>query len=69
MDNISELSFEQAFDQLDEVLAQLESGQLTLEEQVTISEKGKLLATRCQELLDSAELRIKKLADDGTLSE
>ncbi|MEM9952281.1 MAG: exodeoxyribonuclease VII small subunit [Chloroflexota bacterium] len=69
MDNINELSFEQAFDQLDEVLAQLESGDLTLEEQVTMSEQGKLLATHCQKLLDSAELRIKKLESDGTLSE
>lgn len=68
METINELSFEQAFDQLDNVLAQLESGELSLEEQVTMSEKGKLLASRCQELLDNAGLRIKKLENDGTLS-
>lgn len=69
MDNINELSFEQSFDELEDVLAQLESGELSLEEQVTISEKGKLLAVRCQELLDNAELRIRKLESDGSLSD
>ena len=68
MDNINELSFEQAFDELEDVLAQLESGELNLEEQVTMSEKGKLLAARCQKLLDDAELRIRKLADDGSIT-
>jgi len=68
METINELSFEAAFDQLEDVLAQLESGELSLEEQVTMSEKGKLLASRCQNLLDNAELRIKKLESDGTLS-
>lgn len=69
MNNINELSFEQAFDELDRVLAQLESGDLSLEEQVTMSEKGKLLASHCQTLLDNAELRIKKLESDGSLIE
>lgn len=69
MDNINELSFEQAFDQLEAVIAQLESGELSLEDQVIMSEKGKLLSARCQILLDNAELRIKKLEGDGTLTE
>ena len=68
MDNINELSFEQAYDQLEDVLAQLESGELALEESVAMYEKGKLLSARCQTLLDNAELRIKKLDDDGSLS-
>lgn len=69
MDNINELSFEQSFDELEDVLAQLESGALSLEEQLTISEKGKLLALRCQKLLDDAELRIRKLEGDGSLTD
>ncbi|MGB7341387.1 MAG: exodeoxyribonuclease VII small subunit [Phototrophicaceae bacterium] len=69
MDNINELSFEQAFDQLEDVIAQLESGDLSLEEQVMMSERGKLLSARCQVLLDNAELRIKKLEGDGTFTE
>ncbi len=69
MEPINELSFEQAFDQLEEVITQLESGELSLEESVTLYERGKQLSARCQELLDSAELRVKKLNDDGTLSD
>ena len=69
MDNIEELSFEQAYDQLEDVIAQLESGELSLEDSVTLYEKGRHLSQRCQNLLDNAELRIKKLAEDGSLSE
>jgi exodeoxyribonuclease VII small subunit len=36
---------------------------------VTLYERGKQLSRRCQELLDSAEVRVKKLADDGSTSE
>ena len=68
MDNISELSFEKAYDQLEDVIAQLESGELSLEDSVGLYEKGRQLSKRCQELLDNAELRIKKLADDGSLT-
>lgn len=69
MDNISELSFEKAYDQLEEVIAQLESGELSLEDSVDLYEKGRQLSTHCQQLLDNAELRIKKLADDGSLTD
>jgi len=69
METINELSFEQAFDQLEDVITRLESGELSLEESVTLYEQGKQLSARCQELLDSAELRVKKLAEDGTLTD
>lgn len=69
MDNIDELSFEQSYDQLEDVIAQLESGELSLEDSVMLYEKGRQLSQRCQQLLDNAELRIKKLADDGSLSD
>ncbi len=69
MDTINELSFEQAFDQLEDVIARLESGELSLEESVTLYEQGKQLSARCQQLLDDAELRVKKIADDGSVTE
>ncbi|MCA9913605.1 MAG: exodeoxyribonuclease VII small subunit [Anaerolineae bacterium] len=68
METINELSFEQAFDQLEEVIARLESGELSLEESVTLYEQGKQLSARCQQLLDDAELRVKKIADDGSIT-
>lgn len=69
METINELSFEQAYEQLQATLEQLESGELSLEDMVAITEKGKLLSARCQTLLDNAELRIKKINDAGVLSD
>ncbi len=69
MPEIKDLSFEEAYQQLEDVRAQLESGQLSLEQSVTMYEQGKLLSAHCQNLLDNAELRIKKLENDGSLTE
>ncbi len=65
--NDQTLTFEQAFAQLEEIVARLESGDLTLDESVTLYEQGQKLARLCGEMLDSAELRIKQLGADGTI--
>jgi exodeoxyribonuclease VII small subunit len=61
------MSFENAFEALETIVAQLESGELSLEESVTLFERGRKLSTHCQTLLDQAELRITQLDDDGNL--
>ena len=68
MPTINELSFEEAYSQMEAVVAKLESGEMSLEESVSLFEEGKQLAAHCQSLVDKAELRVKKLSDDGTLS-
>lgn len=65
MNAISELSFEAAYAELERIIAQLESGELPLEESVTLYERGRQLAERCQTALDQAELRVSQLAGDG----
>jgi exodeoxyribonuclease VII small subunit len=67
MEKISELSFEAAYTRMAEVIEQLESGSLTLEESVELYESGRRLAAHCQQLLDEAELRIRRITSDGTL--
>jgi exodeoxyribonuclease VII small subunit len=67
MTNPNDLTFEQAFAQLESIVARLESGELALDESVTLYEQGQKLARLCGEMLDSAELRVQQLADDGTL--
>lgn len=62
------LSFEQAYAQLQEIVAQLESGDLSLDESVDLYARGQALATRCGTLLDSAELRIQEITDDAESS-
>ena len=59
-----ELTFEQAFEELQEVVAGLESGELSLEDSLRLFEKGQALAERCGQLLEQAELRLKQLVPD-----
>lgn len=68
MSLISDLSFETAYAELDGIIARLESGELPLEDAVALYERGRQLAAHCQALLDSAELRVSQLNDDGTLT-
>jgi len=60
-DDTQEMSFEQAFSTLQATVMRLESGELTLEESVALYELGRQLSTRCQALLDAAELRVKRV--------
>lgn len=66
-DDIQSLSFEQAYNQLQETVQQLEAGNLSLKESITLYEEGMALAKQCSLLLDQAELSIKKLTPAGDL--
>ena len=68
MDDINALSYEQAYSELNDLVARIETGDLPLDESVRLYERGRLLAGHCQKLLDAAELRIQRLNDDGSLS-
>ncbi len=59
-----EPSFEELYRRLEEVVARLEAGGLGLEEALALYEEGMRLARRCQEILDTAELRITRLRDE-----
>ncbi len=67
MSTIDELSFEDAFDELENIIARLESGELSLQESVDLFQRGRELSERCQTLLDEAELRVNKLTDEGEM--
>jgi exodeoxyribonuclease VII small subunit len=60
-----EPTFEQAFEELREVVEQLEAGDLPLERSLALFERGQALAGRCAELLDTAELRVKTLTGEN----
>lgn len=57
----AELPYEQAFRELEAVVHQLEAGEQPLEETLAMFERGQLLAARCAELLETAELKLKTL--------
>lgn len=52
-----ELSYEQARDELVEVVRRLEAGGTSLEDSLRLWERGEELATICQRLLDGARAR------------
>ena len=52
------LSYEEARDELVDLVAELESGQSTLEESLALWERGVVLAKICQEWLDGAKAKI-----------
>jgi exodeoxyribonuclease VII small subunit len=54
-------NFEQALDELEKVVKQLESGDLPLEETLTLFERGVALSDSCRKQLDTAETRIEVL--------
>jgi exodeoxyribonuclease VII small subunit len=54
----AELGYEAARDELIDVVKQLESGGLTLEQSIALWERGEQLATICQTWLDGARARL-----------
>jgi len=55
------LSFEEAFEELEDLVRQLEAGDLTLAESLALFERGQALAARCQQQLETAELKVQQL--------
>lgn len=61
MTEIENLTFEEAFAKLEEIVKELEGGGLALEESLNLFERGQALAAHCGVQLDAAELKIKQL--------
>jgi exodeoxyribonuclease VII small subunit len=59
-----QLSYEEARDQLVEVVRTLEQGGTTLAESLTLWERGEQLARICQTALDGARARLDAVLDD-----
>jgi len=59
---IEDLTFEQAFKELEATVAKLEDGDLSLEESLALFERGQRLGAHCSRLLEQAELKVTELA-------
>lgn len=55
---MSDLTYEQARDELIKVVAELEQGSSSLEESLALWERGEALAGRCEEWLVGAKARL-----------
>ena len=58
---ITDLTFEEALKQLEEIVQRLEKGQVDLEDSIAIYEKGTALKAHCEAKLKDAEARIEKI--------
>lgn len=66
-DDINAMSFEDAMKELEATVGKLETGEATLEESITLYERGAKLRAHCEQRLREAEERVEKitLAADG----
>ena len=63
------IDFESSLKELESIVEKLEDEDINLEDSVKSFEKGISLVKECQKQLHNAELKIKKLLDDGSSSE
>lgn len=59
------VNFEEALEELESLVEQMEDGDLSLEESLAAFEKGVRLARECQEALKAAEQRVQVLLQQG----
>jgi len=67
--NQENISFEKAFQRLEQIVDRLEKGEATLEESMQIFEEGMSLVNLCNDKLDSAQTKLQTLIkkEDGSL--
>ena len=68
--NVKELKFEEAMQELEKIAHDLEKGDLSLEESVTKFEEGMKLSKQCNDMIEKAEKKITILLQkDGKIEE
>ena len=63
------IDFEASLKELESIVTKLEDENISLEDSVKSFEEGVILVKECQKQLQKAELKIKKLIDDGSSTE
>lgn len=62
---VTEMSFEEAMKELEQVVGQLERGDVALEASIALYERGAELKKRCETKLKEAEEKVASLTLDG----
>ncbi|HKK84496.1 MAG TPA: exodeoxyribonuclease VII small subunit [Roseovarius sp.] len=62
---VSEMSFEAAMQELEQVVGKLERGDVALEESITLYERGAELKKRCEAKLKEAEEKVAAITLDA----
>lgn len=61
---MNELSYEEAYEKLEDAVNALQDGRMSLEQALQHYEEGMKLAHYCNEILQKAELRVQQLSSD-----
>jgi exodeoxyribonuclease VII small subunit len=64
--DVSGLSFEDALKQLEDIIQKLESGNVPLEESISLYERGATLKAHCEKTLGAARERIERIVESKT---
>ena len=64
-----EMNLEESFEKLDEMLNELESPDISLEESFQVYQEGMRLIRQCNETIDRVEKSVLKLNENGELEE
>ncbi|MBQ2903763.1 MAG: exodeoxyribonuclease VII small subunit [Clostridia bacterium] len=56
------MNYEKAIERLEEIVDKLENGNLSLEDMMKLYEEGTVLAAKCSERLENAQLKITELS-------
>lgn len=59
--DIESLTFEQALEQLERIVQDLESGQAPLERSIDMYERGARLKAHCEKRLEAARLKVERI--------
>lgn len=67
---VQELSYEEALDELEGIVDSLEgeASQNSLEDSMRLFERGQALVAHCSALLESAQLKVQKLAGESVMA-
>ena len=61
-EEIEALSFEDALHELESIVGKMDSGQVKLEDAISLYEQGNLLRQQCEKKLEAARLKIQQIS-------
>lgn len=68
-EEMEQISLEEAFEQIEDVIAHLETEEITLEESFQEYNRGMKLLQKCNETIDRVEKKVLQINEDGGLDE
>lgn len=64
-EDIAKMSFEDSMKELEDLVKQLESGELDLDKSLEVYERATALRDHCRQILDESDRRVQKIMQNG----